>query len=202
MKAKPFHHGNLREALIESAIKVVNEKGLKALSLRGIAQTLDVSPAARFRHFKNKDALIAAMVEKCSTDMLNDYELAVKSGYSDKERLSHACMGYLTFAEKKPHMFALIFIDKNSVFEAHDNSIIQHYGYQLFEKLISRVIPNAIPKNQHRRISISCWSLLHGFATLHMSGKLETTDYKKEHAIHSVIMLVQFPNNLYIDSDS
>ena len=57
-----YHHGNLRAALLESAIAVIGEKGVEGISLREIAKDLGVSHAAPTRHFKNKSDLLAAIV--------------------------------------------------------------------------------------------------------------------------------------------
>ena len=56
-----YHHGNLKQALLERAAEVIAEKGLEGLSLRGLARDLDVSHAAPRRHFPDRESLIAAM---------------------------------------------------------------------------------------------------------------------------------------------
>ena len=59
--ADRYHHGNLRQALIDAGIKIINENGEEALSLRKAAAACDVSHAAPYAHFKDKDELLEAI---------------------------------------------------------------------------------------------------------------------------------------------
>jgi AcrR family transcriptional regulator len=59
--AKPYHHGDLRAALIESGTKLLRERGAAALSLREVAKAAGVSHAAPYRHFEDKAQLLAAI---------------------------------------------------------------------------------------------------------------------------------------------
>jgi AcrR family transcriptional regulator len=59
--AKPYHHGNLAEAILQRTAEIIDEQGIEALTLRGIARDLGMSHAAPNRHFKNKAALLAAL---------------------------------------------------------------------------------------------------------------------------------------------
>ena len=61
MKEKPYHHGDLRRALIETGIDFIKQKGEEVLSLRKIAEICGVSNAAPYAHFKSKDEFIAAI---------------------------------------------------------------------------------------------------------------------------------------------
>ena len=62
--AHAYQHGNLREALIQAGLKLLGEAGVQGLSLRAAAQLAGVSHAAPYRHFKDKDALVAAVAEQ------------------------------------------------------------------------------------------------------------------------------------------
>src|SRR5688572_5482780 len=62
--ADVYQHGNLRQALVQAGLKLLTDGGLSALSLRGAAQLTGVSHAAPYRHFKDKDALLAAIAEQ------------------------------------------------------------------------------------------------------------------------------------------
>lgn len=64
MADRPYHHGDLRRALIEAAIELVEDNGLSGLSLREAARRVGVSSGAPYRHFPNKDALVVAVAEE------------------------------------------------------------------------------------------------------------------------------------------
>jgi hypothetical protein len=102
---------------------------------------------------------------------------------------------YLNYAAEKPKLFKILFSDLNSYSKSHDLPVSDIYAFQLFENFVSAVIPENVPKSRYREITISCWALLHGFATLHMDKRLETVNYKKEHAIDAVITLA---NTAYV----
>jgi len=59
-----YHHGNLSRALVEAALRLVETQGAEALTLRGAARLAGVSQAAPYRHFSDKDALLAAVAEE------------------------------------------------------------------------------------------------------------------------------------------
>ncbi|MEM8561890.1 MAG: TetR/AcrR family transcriptional regulator [Pseudomonadota bacterium] len=61
MKTNHYHHGNLRRALIERAVDIIDNQGIEALTLRGLARDLGVSHGAPNRHFRNKQELLAAL---------------------------------------------------------------------------------------------------------------------------------------------
>ena len=61
-EAKPYHHGDLRRALMDSADAILEREGPNALSLRAVAREAGVSPAAPYHHFKDKDELLSAIV--------------------------------------------------------------------------------------------------------------------------------------------
>ena len=60
---RPYHHGDLRQALVDAAIKLLRKEGLDALTLRGVAREAGVSQAALYRHFEDRRALVAAVAE-------------------------------------------------------------------------------------------------------------------------------------------
>lgn len=197
MKDGRFHHGNLREDFLEVAMRSLVDNGLEELSLRRIAQQLGVSSAAPYRHFKNKEALIVALIERAAEELTRSYEQALESEQTDENRLRQACAAYLQYAEEKPHLFKLILVDK----ESHNKYVEQSkysdvpvgdiYAFQIFEKLVTRMIPSTAKVTVNRQVTISCWALLHGFATLHMGGHLETVNYHKNHAIDSVVAFIK-----------
>src|SRR6188474_3506406 len=63
--ARPYHHGDLRQALVDAAIDLLREEGPEALTLRGAARAAGVSQAAPYRHFKDRRALVAAVADDC-----------------------------------------------------------------------------------------------------------------------------------------
>jgi AcrR family transcriptional regulator len=112
--ARAYHHGALAEAMVEQALGAVREHGAEQVSLRAIAQALDVSPSAAYNHFADKDALLVAVGE-CGLAALDERmarSLAAHPGDSDeaaRRRFAGLGRAYISFAVEDPHLFRLVF---------------------------------------------------------------------------------------------
>ena len=97
--ASPYHHGDLRQALLDRAAVVIQSKGIEALSLRGLARDLGVSHGAPNRHFKNKNHLLTAMATDGYT-RLKEATLTAAGPITDDPwiRLNAMGQGYLHWA--------------------------------------------------------------------------------------------------------
>ena len=75
--AKPYHHGDLRRVLIDAALRLAQEGGLEAVSVREAARRAGVSPGAPFRHFPSRDALMTAVAEEAQRRFRAELEAAL-----------------------------------------------------------------------------------------------------------------------------
>lgn len=107
---KPYHHGNLRDALVEAAIPILREKGLVGLSLRELANALGVSHSAPYRHFCNKTALLKAIAIE-GYRRLGDACIRARETHPDDPRLQlhDAGIGYLQFVARNHEVADLMF---------------------------------------------------------------------------------------------
>ncbi len=105
-----YHHGDLRNALIEESIKMINTSGEESLSMRKLAERCGVSMAAPYAHFKNKEEMINAIkeyVEEAFTKYLND---ALTSCENDIEKkIITLGNSYITFFIENPEYFTFLF---------------------------------------------------------------------------------------------
>ena len=85
--ADMYHHGNLRQALIDAGIKLINENGEENLSLRKVAAECGVSHAAPYAHFSGKDELIAAIKDTVTDRFMEELESAIEGTSSADEGL-------------------------------------------------------------------------------------------------------------------
>lgn len=112
--ARAYHHGALAEAMVEEALAAVREQGADHVSLRAIAQALDVSPSAAYNHFADKDALLFAVAE-CGLAALDERMARVLAAHpgdtDDAARSRFAGLGraYIAFAIDEPNLFRLVF---------------------------------------------------------------------------------------------
>ena len=106
-----YQHGDLREALIDAGVKLLMEGGADALSLRGAAQLAGVSHAAPYRHYKDKDALIAAIAERgfrLLTAKMRSHLEASGARKADRKLVALG-VGYVMFGMEHPAYLQLIF---------------------------------------------------------------------------------------------
>src|SRR3954453_15173884 len=110
-RADTYQHGDLRRALIQAGLKLLSEGGVAALSLRAAAQLAGVSHAAPYRHFRDKQALVAAIAERGFrqlTAMMRE-ELGRCSSADARELLTSLGVGYARFATRSPASLRVIF---------------------------------------------------------------------------------------------
>ena len=108
-----YHHGDLRNALIEESIKMINTSGEDSLSMRKLAERCGVSMAAPYAHFKNKEEMINAIKEYVENSFTTYLEAAISSCENDVEKkiitLGNA---YITFFIENPEYFTFLFSSK------------------------------------------------------------------------------------------
>lgn len=106
MTDAPYHHGNLRQALIDAALAAIRDRGTEAISLRALARDLGVSHAAPSRHFPTRDALFAAIADQGYRE-LSAHVAAVRGKTDDPhERLRLMARAFLAWVRENPALYA------------------------------------------------------------------------------------------------
>ena len=108
-EARPYHHGDLRRALIDAASRVLEAEGPSALSLRAVAREAGVSPAAPYHHFKDKTELLEAVAHE-GWDMLDAALAAAKAAAaSPAEAMNDLGVAYVCFARDNPALYRVMY---------------------------------------------------------------------------------------------
>ncbi len=103
---KQYHHGNLREALIKAGMRAVAEDGPEGFSLRDVAKRAGVTPPAVYRHFSDKDELLAAIAVECSDRLVATVTESLAAADGDSlNRFRHVGIAYVQFAVAHPEHF-------------------------------------------------------------------------------------------------
>jgi AcrR family transcriptional regulator len=171
---RSYHHGDLRQALIDSALEVLAEKGVDAFSLRETARRVGVSPAAYKHHFADTRALLTALAALAFTRLANLLEQAcATAGRKQLDRLKAQAAAYLDFALAEPALFDLMW--RTPLLDLSDPMLAAEKT-RAFECL-DRVVrgpdaPRVPPDDPAMAPTITCWSLVHGFARLVLDGTL------------------------------
>jgi len=110
---RPYHHGNLREALLVGAERTVRERGVHELSLRELAREVGVSHGAPRRHFPDRQALLDALAEAGFARLRAELQTAVDREQDFPARLRATAAAYIRFATRDPALLELMFAGKH-----------------------------------------------------------------------------------------
>jgi AcrR family transcriptional regulator len=105
---RPYHHGDLRRALVEAARRLLEAEGPSALSLRAVAREAGVSPAAPYHHFKDKAELLDAVAQE-GWDILGVQMAAAKRAAQGLEQLTALGIAYVLFAREHPALYRVMY---------------------------------------------------------------------------------------------
>lgn len=171
---KQYHHGNLKVALVEQAIKVLEDEGLAALSLRRVAKQAGVSQAAPYGHFKDKRALLAAVAsegyKRFAQRMTEEAKIAPERHTIGLGR------GYVLFALENPALFHLMF--GGELTELIDVDALDDSAYESYQLLINGVKEEPLSKVNNNNLDTAvAWSLVHGLANLLLDKRISPQDY-------------------------
>ena len=178
-KRDAYHHGDLRQALIDASVALIEEGGVQNLSLRKAAKRAGVSPAAPYHHFKNRAALMAAI----ATEGFRRLGAEMMSSNADEagERLCQGGEAYIRFARENPAYFRVMF--RPELADAEEFPELRQASQPVFEGLVQRVREaqgeGAIPSGDHERFVMLAWSMTHGLASLLVDGPLGAEDFDK-----------------------
>ncbi len=165
MGEKPYHHGNLREALLEAAVLVVDSEGPDAISMRALARELGVSSAAPFRHFPDKPALLDAVAERAGGELDGKLDDVAAECTDALTQFRAMTVAYVRYAAEHPALFDLIHARS-----AASGRFLGQVNDERRLKLITLIIEgqNAglIPEADPELIALTSEALTHGLARM------------------------------------
>jgi AcrR family transcriptional regulator len=106
---RAYHHGNVKEALIDEAMKFIEADAIEQLSLRRLAREVGVTPSAVYNHFSDKNALMLAIKLRLYEEINHYFESHCELGPDPEDNLLQICMAYYHYAEEYPARFQLMF---------------------------------------------------------------------------------------------
>lgn len=176
-ESKPaYHHGDLAHALVDAAQQLIEDGGGARLTLRAAAQAAGVSVAAPYRHFADREALLAAVLAKGFRELQRRTEEARRKKRDPMDALLAVGVAYVGFAADHPTVYRLMFgpeCDKS----AHPDLLAA--GQDAFGVLMGAVADCAasglIGAGDVQNVALAGWALSHGLASLHADGILAAT---------------------------
>ncbi|PRH81104.1 TetR family transcriptional regulator [Streptomyces solincola] len=172
----PYHHGNLRTALLERAERVLARSGAEGLSLRALARDLEVSHAAPARHFRDRQALLDALAVSGFTRLNAALRTAAGAAGPLPGRLTTVGRAYLDFAVGHPALLQLMFTVKHAEGSSAELRDLGHECLAIATDLVTEAQrAGAVRPGDAARLAQVAFSTLHGLATLSLGGLLDDT---------------------------
>ena len=172
-RKRPYHHGNLRQALIDAALELIEEQGVSALTLREVARRVGVTHAAPQRHFADRAALVAAVAEQGFRGLGAHVAAVRASARTPAQRLRAIGVAYVEYALAHPAHLRVMFspevADKSRHPELAAAAQAVHAG--LVDQIGDAQRHGSIAPGDPDELSFAAWSMVHGCAVLLIDGQ-------------------------------
>lgn len=173
-RERGYHHGNLREALLEAALDLIRQKGSSGFTFADAARMAGVSPAAPYRHFRDRDELLSSIAQRG----FEQFEAALSEAWDDGrpdtltafERVGRA---YLNFARENPAYYSAMF---ESGIPVDMNPVLAAAGERAFAVIraaaerLAALAPPGVPRPPAMMMALHIWAMSHGVASLFARG--------------------------------
>ena len=181
-RADRYHHGNLRRALLQAAVRTIGTHGVDGLTLRGVGSTLGVSRTALYRHFTDKAALLAAVAAEGFRVLREETAGAWEDGGRGLRGFEAMGAAYVAFAVAHPSHYRVMF---GSFVEscAKDAELVQEAtaAFQvLVDSLVEQQQAGLVRRDDPLMLARFIWSMVHGIAMLAIDGQLGGVDQRGE----------------------
>jgi AcrR family transcriptional regulator len=165
-----YHHGDLHAACVRAAMELLEEGGETALSLRAVARRAGVSPAAPYRHYADREALLSAVAAVGYRELAERLAAAHPSP-STTEQLASVAVAYVQFALERPALFRIMFGEPCD--RDNDERIAATATVSLY---VRKIVAQTFPHADTEALATAIWALVHGLAFLHLEGKLDASN--------------------------
>lgn len=199
--SRQYHHGNLRAALIETAVDLAREGGPDAVVLREATKRVGVSPNAAYRHFADRDAFLE---EVCGLGMARLADSIVDAldalgspshepGELARMRLKEVGQAYVRFGLAEPGLFRTAFsVPEHLPYDAAATEFDDpaRSPFALLNVVLDELVAaGTLPAERRPGAEITCWSGVHGFTSLCLDGPLRALpDTARDHALEQVLV--------------
>jgi len=169
-----YHHGDLRRALLEAAVESIEEDGHPTFSLRSLAHRLNVSHAAAYRHFRNRDALLATVAQQGLRHLAEAMQRTLEEPASIEEILVRFGVEYVRFGLANPGLYQAIFhtVEQHGVSPLLEVDQVFAIPFELMQEDPSAA---QLLDRDARELARATWAIVHGWVDLYLRGQFDGT---------------------------
>jgi AcrR family transcriptional regulator len=181
--AKPYHHGDLRNALLKAAREVLEERGPSFLGLREVSRRVGVSAPSAYHHFPSREALALGLAEQGAREMAA--ALMVKPGDGNDTLMPYG-EAYVAFVRANPALYRLMFGEGFPAVSQYSDAVreLRQRSYDIMKSALEKRLPEAaVPI-----AGVFLWAIVHGLGLLLIDGQLENNETPKD-LVHQVLKL-------------
>lgn len=177
-KNSTYHHGDLKNALVETALKMLEREPLEALSLRKIAREVGVSPTAAYNHFANKEDLLASAKLEATKRFQYFAADVLASKEEPEEKIEAFSLGYFNFARQFPALFDIMLNCNVDVSRVVEEGVAAVFAIEHPLREAIRAVREKHGKPELTEYTLSvlhqyAWSLTHGVIIHYRSGNFK-----------------------------
>jgi AcrR family transcriptional regulator len=197
-RTQPYHHGNLRPVLVDTAVELARSTGPDGVVLREVARRAGVSHNAAYRHFEDRAALLAEVADSAMAELekaMRTRADAVTSTDPEERavrRLGETGRAYVAFAVEEPGLFAVAFTSPEGVAVHRDPATLTG-PYAFLNSILDELVEvGALAPERRAGADLACWAMVHGYAELHVHGGLrEVPAEQRDAMLESVLDVVE-----------
>ena len=169
-----------KERILHESREVLREKGIAGFSMRGVAERVGVTATALYRHFADKDTLLATLLEQ-GFATFSSYLMRALAGKTPLERLRRAGSAYFDFALEHPHDYALMFMTPCQELGLHEvsegaKSRMDATFVFLVDRVKECIDAGVFEAHDPRTAALNIWAEVHGLTCLRLNGQLAELD--------------------------
>lgn len=167
-----FHHGDLRRALLEASLAVLDESGPDAVTIREVARRTGVSHAAPVNHFRDRKVLLTEIASRLFGELSLEIELAIaRGGSSPRERIAAFADGLIRFGLSRPNRFRMLW--RRDLVD-HGNPELARAMDGIYDQLVAEILAaDQAQSSDPDTLAVALWSMAHGYVSLRLDGNLK-----------------------------
>jgi AcrR family transcriptional regulator len=190
---RPYHHGDLRSALVASARRILHEEGLDALTLRAVARATGVSQTAPYRHFADRRALMGAVAATGFRELHEAMGTAMAGGRG-REGFKGVALAYVGFARENPSLYRVMFgPEVANTGDLPELAEVSRSALGFVRQGVEQLqAVGLIREGDPGLMAISLWASLHGLVLLILDGQAVTVTGDIDQLVGGTAELLMF----------